>query len=62
MKITIGSRVYPTGSFPGMVFCGIYRASLFFFVFFTERFQKGFSGLIPVVLLIMKMRCIVCIF
>ena len=31
-------------------------------VFFTERFQKGFSGLIPVVLLIMKMRCIVGIF
>ena len=25
----LGFRVYPTGSFPGMVFSGIYRVSLF---------------------------------
>ena len=32
------------------------------FCVFAERFQKGFAGLIPVVLLIMKTRCIVSIF
>ena len=54
-------RVYPTGSFPGMVFSGIYRVSLFL-CFSLKGFRNFFSGLIPVVLLIMKMRCIVCIF
>ena len=36
----LGFRVYPTDSFPGMVFNGIYRVSLF--VFFAERFQRDF--------------------
>ena len=58
----LGLRVYPTGSFPGMVFSGIYRVSLFFLCFSLKGFRTVFSGLIPIVLLIMKMRCIVGIF
>ena len=49
------------GSFPGMVFSGIYRVSLLL-CFSLKGFRKVFSGLIPIVLLIVKMRCIVGIF